>query len=81
MPQATAPQSLLLAVPPNPRQRWDAGALVAILIETLELSKLRMVDSEHRASLGHFLPALLFARNTGDSGRGDTIATNYEVVD
>lgn len=80
-PQATAPQSLLLAVPPNPRQRWDAGALAAILIETLELSKLRMIDSERRASLGHFLPALLFARNTGDSGRGDTIATNYEVVD
>ncbi len=79
-PQATAPQSLLLAVPPNPRQRWDVGTLAAILVETLELSKLRMVDSERRASLGHFLPALLFARNTGDSGRGDTIATNYEVV-
>lgn len=78
-PQAVAPQSLLLAVSPNPRQRWTVGTLEAILLETLELSKMRLVDSERRATLGHFLPALLFARNAGDVGRGDTIATNYEA--
>lgn len=76
-PQATAPQAILLAVPPNPRTGWDAAALEAVLLETLDLAKLRMVDSERRPTLGHFLPALLFARNPGDALRGDTIATNY----
>jgi hypothetical protein len=76
-PQSVAPQAMLLAVPPNPRQRWSVGTLEAILLETLELSKMRLVDSERRATLGHFLPALLFAKNAGDGGRGDTIATNY----
>jgi hypothetical protein len=76
-PQATAPQAILLAVPPNPRGSWDVDTLEAVLLETLDLAKLRMVDSERRPTLGHFLPALLFARNPGDGGRGDTIATNY----
>ena len=80
-PQGVAPQAMLLAVSPNPRQPWNIGTLEAILLETLDLSKMRLVDSERRATLGHFLPALLFARNVGDSGRGDTIATNYEAGD
>ena len=76
-PQATAPQAILLAIPPNPRKSWDVASLEAVLLETLDLAKLRMVDSERRPTLGHFLPALLFARNSGDALRGDTIATNY----
>ena len=80
-PQSVAPQAMLLAVSPNPRQHWNIGTLEAILLETLELSKMRLVDSERRTTLGHFLPALLFARNAGDSGRGDTIATNYAAGD
>ena len=80
-PQSVAPQAMLLAVPPNPRQHWAVATLEAILLETLELAKLRLVDSERRTTLGHFLPALLLARNAGDRGRGDTIATNYAAGD
>ena len=49
MPDACAPQSVLIAVPPVPGQDWSAEILRRVLMETLDLAKLRAVDT---ASLG-----------------------------
>ena len=37
-------QALLLAAPPDPQGTWNFAALEAILLETIELAKLRLVD-------------------------------------
>jgi hypothetical protein len=45
-PDACAPQSVLLAVPPVPDQPWTVASLHRVLVETLDLAKLRAVDAE-----------------------------------
>ena len=45
MPDACAPQSVLIAVPPVPGQDWTAETLRRVLMETLDLAKLRAVDT------------------------------------
>jgi hypothetical protein len=57
-PSARAPQSLLLAVPPDPAQRWNSDTLLAVLRETLELARLRGVTMEHTVGATRLLPAL-----------------------
>lgn len=81
-PGAEAPQAILLAVPPVPGQPWDLKTLETIILETLELVKLRVVDPDTLAeagNLGHFLPALYFAYNKGGDPNGDTIATDFKA--
>ena len=65
-PGAQPPQSILLAVNPDPSASWDLGTLEAILLETLELARLRLVDSDSLAAAGHFLPGLLFSHNAAN---------------
>ena len=72
-PGATAPQAILLAVPPDVRLPWSVDVLEAILLDTLELAGLRAVDSDALGELGHYLPALYFAYNR----ERDTIATDF----
>jgi hypothetical protein len=72
-PGAEAPQAVLLAVPPAPAEAWDAGALEAVLDETLELAKLRAVDAERVGVLGQLLPAIYLADNPSQ----DTVATRF----
>jgi hypothetical protein len=60
-PQSRAPQAILLAVAPDERPEWDLETLEATVLETLELAKLRTVDSTFLADLmdvRQFLPAL-----------------------
>jgi len=59
-PDATAPQSLLLAVPPRVRGRWRWEDLVHTLDDTLELAKNRTVELEHlnQDIYGQLLPAV-----------------------
>jgi hypothetical protein len=45
-PKAQAPQTVLLAVPPDPARGWDFQSLEAALLETLELAKIRGVVAE-----------------------------------
>lgn len=74
-PGAHAPQSILLAVPPDARPRWELETLEAIVQETLELAKLRSVDPAALAGdaeYGHLLPALYVAYNPA----GDTVSTD-----
>ncbi len=57
-PGARPPQTILLAVHPDPQQPWSSQILADVVLETLELAKLRLVDLEAVAWAGRFLPAL-----------------------
>jgi hypothetical protein len=72
-PDACAPQNILLAVPPVPGQDWTVAALYRVLIETLDLAKLRAVDSEALTDTGQYLPALFLAFNAKD----DAVSTDF----
>jgi len=72
-PDACAPQALLLAVPPVPDADWTIGTLHRVLAETLDLAKLRAVDSDSLADCGQLLPALCFAFNAKD----DAVSTDF----
>ena len=77
-PGSCAPQSILLAVSPDPTKPWDIATLEAILNETLELAKLRLVDYDALSAVGHLLPALFLARNTGGDPYGDTVSSEFK---
>ena len=47
----------LLAVHPDPQQQWSSAILADVVIETIELAKLRLVDLQAVAWAGRFLPA------------------------
>jgi hypothetical protein len=72
-PDAWPPQTVLLAVPPVPDAPWTVADLHRVLVETLDLSKLRGVDSEALGELAHYLPALFFAFNAND----DAVSTDF----
>ncbi len=57
VPDARAPQSILLAVSPD-GQRWTTDTLVDVIVETLSLAKVRAVTLERTALVGRILPAL-----------------------
>lgn len=72
-PDVCAPQALLLAVPPVIGRAWTLWDLHRLLLDTLELSKLRAVDVEALGELGHYLPALTFGYNAND----DAVSTDF----
>ena len=72
-PDACAPQSVLLAVPPVPGEDWTADTLRQVLVETLDLAKLRAVDAETLGELAQYLPALYLAFNAKD----DAVSTDF----
>jgi hypothetical protein len=45
-PNSRAPQAILLAVPPTEDHVWSLAALEAVVLETLDLARLRLVDLE-----------------------------------
>ena len=76
MPDACAPQSVLIAVPPVPGQEWTAETLRRVLMETLDLAKLRAVDTEC-ARRSRAAPArALLAFNTEDHA----VSTDFAAV-
>lgn len=72
-PSSQAPQSILLALSPDPSAPWDLATLESILLETLELAKLRTVDADALGEVGHFLPALLFGFNSSN----EAVSTDF----
>jgi len=62
-PDSVAPQAVLLAVPPVTGQPWTVGSLNRVLVETLDLARLRTVDPEALGDIRHFLPAAYLAFN------------------
>ncbi len=75
-PDACAPQSVLIAVPPVPGQEWTADTLRRVLMETLDLAKLRAVDTASLGAAAQHLPGLYFAFNTEDHA----VSTDFAAV-
>jgi hypothetical protein len=66
-PDVCAPQSILLAVPPVRGKMWTGWDLQRVLLETLDLAKLRGVDPQALGELSQYLPALYFGLNAVDA--------------
>ena len=75
-PDAVAPQSILLAVPPVPGVDWTPDTLRQVLEETLDLAKLRAVDTETLGEAAQYLPALYLAFNARD----DAVSTDFAAL-
>ena len=75
-PDACAPQSVLIAVPPVPGQDWTAETLRRVLMETLDLAKLRAVDTASLGAAAQHLPGLYLAFNTEDHA----VSTDFAAV-
>ena len=75
-PNAAPPQTILIAVPPEVGTPWTIWSLQQILLETLDLARIRAVDPVTLDEVGHYLPALYFAYNT----LGDTVSTDFTTV-
>jgi hypothetical protein len=73
MPDSAAPQAILLAVPPVLREPWRLGRLNRVLMETLDLARLRATQPGDLASVGHYLPAVHLAFNLA----GDAVSTDF----
>jgi hypothetical protein len=75
-PNSAPPQTILIAVPPEIELPWTVWSLQQVLLETLDLARIRAVDSDSLNEVGHFLPALYFAFNTD----GDTVSTDFTKI-
>lgn len=75
-PDASPPQCILLAVPPDLDQPWNLRSLQQVLLETLDLACIRAVAPEALDEVGHYLPALYFATNDA----GDTVSTDFSKL-
>jgi hypothetical protein len=78
-PGARPPQSILLAVKPDDFPEWTMEVVEGSILEALDLAKLRAVDPDSLGALGHYLPALYFAFNTGASVV-ETVSTDFNKV-
>src|SRR5262249_44018017 len=72
-PNSFAPQNVLVAVPPVPGQDWTTESLRQVLMETLDLAKLRAVESSQLGAAAQYLPAIYLPFNTGD----DAVSTDF----
>jgi hypothetical protein len=75
-PNAAPPQAILLAVPPETGVPWTVWSLQQVLLETLDLARIRAVDPDALDEVGHYLPALYFALNL----QGDTVSTDFTTI-
>jgi hypothetical protein len=75
-PNAAPPQTILVAAPPDPDAPWTVWSLQQVLLETLDLARLRAVDLEALSEIGHYLPAAYFAYN----GQAATVSTDFAVI-
>ena len=75
-PNSAPPQTVLLAVPPDLEAPWTIWSLQQVLLETLDLARLRAVDPGALNEVGHYLPAMYFALNTA----GDTVSTDFTKI-
>ncbi len=72
-PTSRAPQCLLLAVANAQQRAWDDDALLGVLNETLDLTRVRSVDLDSITQVGQLLPALYAAFNP----KQDTVSLHY----
>lgn len=63
-PGARPPQSILLAVPPDPdADTWELDTLIDIVNESFDLTRMRMLDMDDLTAAGRVLPAAYLAFN------------------
>jgi hypothetical protein len=62
-----APQTVLLAVHPDPSHAWTTDTLVEILQQTLMLARLR-VQPSNTLSTGGLMPSAWLGQRPGNSG-------------
>jgi hypothetical protein len=72
-PNSFAPQNVLVAVPPVEGQAWTTETLRRVLLETLDLAKVRAVDPSLLGAAAQFLPALYVPFNAND----DAVSTDF----
>ena len=75
-PNAAPPQTILLAVPPDVQAPWTIWSLQQVLLETLDLARIRGVDTDSLHEVGHYLPAMYFAYNSNN----DTVTTDFTTI-
>ena len=75
-PNSAPPQIILIAVPPELGVPWTVWSLQKVLLETLDLARIRAVDPDALDEIGHYLPALYFALNVA----GDTVSTDFSRI-
>jgi hypothetical protein len=75
-PDSVAPQAILLAVPPVPGQSWTVATLNRVLMETLDLAKLRGVRHDQLGDLAHYVPATYLAFNLN----ADAVSTDLTAL-
>jgi hypothetical protein len=75
-PNATAPQCALMAVPPVPGADWTVESLRRVLVETLDLAKLRAVEPSLLGGVAQYLPASYVALNAA----GDAVSTDLAAL-
>ncbi|MCA8880540.1 MAG: hypothetical protein KDA73_11415 [Rhodobacteraceae bacterium] len=75
-PDAAPPQAILLAVAPVMGAPWTISSLNRVLIETLDLARLRLVDPEDLGAVRHYLPAAYLAFNA----EGDAVSTDLNPL-
>ena len=78
-PVSRAPQAMLLAVRPDNFPEWTLESVEGSVLEALDLAKLRAVDPDSLSALGHYLPALYFAYNTG-APAVETVSIDFNKV-
>jgi hypothetical protein len=75
-PASQPPQTCLVAVPPDHAAPWSTANLEAVLTETLDAARMRVVPAEALQATTQLLPALQFAFNPARQ----TISTNFSTL-
>jgi hypothetical protein len=78
-PGAHPPQAILVAVAPPNEPRWGIDVLEAILVETLDLARLRAITPERlsaHSDVAQVLPAIYVGHNT----LGHTVSTDFTTA-
>jgi hypothetical protein len=75
-PDSAPPQAILLAVPPDSESPWNLWSMQQVLLETLDLARIRAVAPDALAGLGHYLPAIYLAVNAA----GETVSADLSKL-
>jgi hypothetical protein len=75
-PDAAAPQAILLAVPPVVGKAWTVGGLNRVLLETMDMLRIRAVDPAALGDAAHYLPATYLAFNVN----ADAVSTDLNPL-
>ena len=78
-PIARPPQCIPLVVKADDFPEWTMEAVEGSVLEALDLAKIRAVDPDSLGALGHYLPALYFAYNTG-APRIETVSVDFNTA-